>query len=505
MILGDDDQVSRDGATLDGLFRRAGVRNSDRLALVDPPDRARVTDGAPQRLTFSEADRAISALAARLRTLGLPTDTVVALQLANTVESVIALLAVLRAGLIAAPLPLLWRSQEMIAALGQIGAKAIITTSRIGSARPAEVAVEVAAALFPIRHVCAFGNDLPDGVVALDEVVRGGDFIHMPARLGQAAAHIAAITFDVTPNGLVAVARNHTELIAGGMAPFLEAGMTPDSVVLSAVPPASFAGLALTVVPWLLAGGTLHLHHPFAAEAFAAQCSALDGGIVVLPAAAIAPLAQAGRNNIKIIIALWRAPERLEGEPAWPGEAALVDVAAFGEIGLIAGRREADGLPAPLPYGSIAAPRGATSALALIETGRTVGRSLGLRGAMVPNRAFPPGVELGHAPHLAPDPAGYIDTGFACRYDRRDKTLSLTAPPAGLSFVGGYRLRERALEDLVAGINPEATIMAAPDAALGQRFAGSAHDREAMIAALQAGGANPLVFGAFRVRGREAV
>jgi acyl-CoA synthetase (AMP-forming)/AMP-acid ligase II len=41
-----------------------------------------------------------------LRRLGLQSETVMAIQPANTVESVIALLGVLRAGMIAAPLPL---------------------------------------------------------------------------------------------------------------------------------------------------------------------------------------------------------------------------------------------------------------------------------------------------------------------------------------------------------------------------------------------------------------
>ncbi len=54
----------------------------------------------------------ISAIAGRLRRMGLHTDAIVGLQLANTVESVLTLLAVLRAGLIAMPLPLLWRRRR---------------------------------------------------------------------------------------------------------------------------------------------------------------------------------------------------------------------------------------------------------------------------------------------------------------------------------------------------------------------------------------------------------
>src|SRR5438105_14449276 len=59
-------------ATLDHLFARALERRPDALALIDPPDRASFTDGPVRRLTYAQADRAISALAARLRSFGLP-------------------------------------------------------------------------------------------------------------------------------------------------------------------------------------------------------------------------------------------------------------------------------------------------------------------------------------------------------------------------------------------------------------------------------------------------
>ena len=120
-------------ATLGDLFRRAAASRPDALALIDPPDRLTFTDGPVRRLTYAQADRAISALAARLRGFGLPTDSVVAMQLPNTVESVIALLGVLRAGLIAAPLPLLWRHADAAAALTRVAARALIGCRRIGT------------------------------------------------------------------------------------------------------------------------------------------------------------------------------------------------------------------------------------------------------------------------------------------------------------------------------------------------------------------------------------
>ncbi len=135
MILGEASRTAASAATLDDLFRRAGVSHPDTLALADPPNRADVTDGALRRLSYAQADRAISGVAAKLRGLGMHTDAVVAMQLPNTVESIVAFLGVLRAGMIAAPMPLLWRQQDIVSALSRIGAKAIITSSRIGVGR----------------------------------------------------------------------------------------------------------------------------------------------------------------------------------------------------------------------------------------------------------------------------------------------------------------------------------------------------------------------------------
>ena len=86
--------------TLDGLFRRILARQPDRLALLDPSNKARVTGEVPKRLTFAQADRAISALAAHFIEAGLPANSVIAVQLPNTVEFVLTVLAAHRAGLV---------------------------------------------------------------------------------------------------------------------------------------------------------------------------------------------------------------------------------------------------------------------------------------------------------------------------------------------------------------------------------------------------------------------
>ena len=196
-------------------------------------------------------------------------------------------MGVLRAGMIAVPLPLLWRQAEIAAALNRVGAKAIVTCSRIGTYAHAEVARLSAVELFSIRHVCGFGHGLPDGIVPLDDIFApgGNEVGGVPTRVGSAAAHVAAITFSLDASRFVPIARSHLELVAGGMEIFLETGAATDTPLLSTIPIASFAGIAVTVLPWLLRGGALHLHHNFDPDAFAAQCrtipdAALQAGLL---------------------------------------------------------------------------------------------------------------------------------------------------------------------------------------------------------------------------------
>lgn len=485
-----------DGATLDDLFRRAAAARPDAPALLDPPDREDFTDGAPRRLTWAEADRVVSAIANLLSSLGLPAGAIVALQLPNTVESVLTLLGVLRAGLIAAPLPLLWRQAEACAALGRISARVLVSCRRVGDSDHAELAMHVAAETFAIRFVCGFGPSLPDGIIPLDEVFDATLPAPPPAldRAGDPAGRIAIVTFDVTADGLVPVARSHRELIAAGEAVAGAAGIASGASVLGALMTASFAGIGTAVVPWLLSGGTLWLHQPFNPAVLATQrCD-----VAVLPGPLLPRLVEAGLIGSpapKTIVAIWRAPERMGASPAWPGGDSLVDVPVFGEVGLIALRRAADGMPAALPAQSRAPSGAATAAVELV---RGAAGTLAMRGAMVPAHPCPPGSARGDQFNLKTGPDGFVDTGFPCHVDRAAERLVIDGPPAGIVSVGGYRFALRDLQDLVAPIDADGSVAALPDVLAGHRLAGVGNDRGAIRDKLADQGTNPLVVGAFR-------
>jgi hypothetical protein len=511
VILGDRTTAELPGdgqTTLDDILGRAVARRPSAMALADPPNRTSFTDGAPRRFSYAETDRIVSAVAARLIRLGLQPDTVVGILLPNTVEAVLTMLGVMRAGMIAAPLPLLWRSAEAAAALGRIGAKVIITASRVGDSQPCGLAMQVAAELFPIRHVCAFGANLPDGVIPLDGLL-SGDAEPPPtvARDRDPGRHVALATWELTPEGLVAVARNHAELIAGGLAALLEGGLEEDASILACFAPSAFAGFATTVMPWLLAGGSLTLHHGFDAAAFAAQCNDTRCDTVAVPGALVPALAEAGLlafPGLRNVLAVWRAPERLSRSPAWRHPSArLTDMLAFGEIALLGSRRGPDGRPVGLPSGELRAPRGAAQAVWVAEIARTMAGMVALRGPMVPRHPFPPGAARLPGPHLHADRRGFVDTGYACRPEPDQDSVLVTAPPPGIVSVGGYRFVLRELEDQIRQIDGDATLAALPDALAGHRLAGHARDPEAVRAALLAHGANPLIAEAFRDR-REA-
>jgi hypothetical protein len=490
---GSDNPLRR--MTLDDLFRRALERNPDAIALADSLDRQEFTDGAPKRLTYAEADRVVSAIAKRLRDLGLNTDALVALQLPNTVEGVLTLLGILRAGMIAVPLPLLWREIEAVHALNRIGARALITAGRIGPVDHGGRAMHIAAETFTIRFLCSFGEQHLDGVVNLDPVFGETEVAPVAIeRPDNPADHVAVVTFDVSPDGLVPVARSHAELAAAGFCIALEARVSAKTAMLGALALSSFAGLATTVVPWLIGGGSLALYQPFDGASFIAQ---FTGGhdIAVLPGPFVQRLSDGSSGSgPATILSVWRSPERTAASNAWRSTGStVVDVLVFGEIGLLAHRRAADGKAAAFAPGPTMTPRGPNEGLLLIDVKRTKGGTIALAGGMVPHHAFPPGIERSGAPRLKIESDGFIDTGYPSRADKVSGRLTIDGPPGGLISVGGYRFLLRELQDFVAGAAEGSTLAALPDGLSGHRLAGVASDREAVRRALANQGANPLV------------
>lgn len=513
MILGEPNEKPtstgiRGRATLDDLFLRALARRPDAIALIDPPNREDFTDRPPRTLTYAQADRLISAIAGRLHRIGLRSDAFVGLQLANSIEFVLTFLAVLRAGMIAMPLPLLWRRADMTAALSCAGASALIVNGRVGAHDQFDDALQAAAETFQIRFVCGFGPNLPDGVISLDELFDSEVAEPLPALEERPyppgpAAHLAVVTWDTGADGPLPVARSHAELATGGLAVLLESRLKQEATILTTMTMSSFGGLSSALLPWLLVGGTLVLHHPFDPETFVRQLEATRPDAVILPGPMIGPLMEAAAlkpgPHLGSVIAVWPAPDRLARVPAARALGSnVIDVQVFGEIGLIAGRRTANGEPAAAAFGPVAVPRGTKGGVIVGELRATANGTIAMRGPMVPRVAFPPGIEHTTLPQLKVGPGGFVDTRFAGRGEQRQSAMMVSAPPPGTISVGGYRFLMRDLQDVVAEVDAEATLAALPDLTMGNRLAGSSSDLAGIQRALAGRGVNPLLVNAFR-------
>lgn len=477
--------------TLCELFARTLARRPDALALCDPLNKPRVTGQKPLRLTYAQAERSIASFAAQLMNAGLQPGSIIAVQMANTVEYPLLLLAAWRAGLTVALLPQLWRRTELANALGRVSARALICAGRIEIVDHAELAMHAAADAFSVRHVFGIGDNLPDGITALDLNAQHESQHAVPLDARKAAI----VSFDTTTEGLLAIPRNHVNLIAGGLAITMESGLPQSARILSCMIPSSFAGLVSSTVAWLLTGGTLSLHHPFDVKTLDGQIDQDGCNALVAPAHLALRLYESGAveslASLRHVIGLWRTPERAAFSNDWlDRKAAFTDVYLFGEAGLFAAQRLQSGETAPIAESLY------KSARSPVEIHLTPHGTLALRGAMTVPAAY----RMSGADDALNLAADYVDTGYAARRDRTSGAIYINAPPAGLSAVGFYRFRTKDLDQWATRLAPGTTLTALPDPLNGYRLAGRANDNSRAREALAELGLGPLMTEAFRER-----
>ncbi|WP_456695918.1 class I adenylate-forming enzyme family protein [Aeromicrobium sp. P5_D10] len=243
----------------------------DRLAVVDPPNLAEISGVTPQRLTWSELDAQVGLLAAELLSCGVGEGDVVGLQLPNSADLVTSYLAIASIGAIATPFPVQYRAFE----LGQMGQLAHLTAF-IGSGRIlAGTLADITATLREIPEltaILAFGEDLPDDVIALTPIVRGGGTATIEIDLDRDPNDAVTICWtsgtESTPKGVPRCPNDWQPMAISSVD---AAELTVDDVLLNPFPMVNMAGIAGMLVPWLLTGAVLVQHHPFDAPTFFAQ------------------------------------------------------------------------------------------------------------------------------------------------------------------------------------------------------------------------------------------
>lgn len=446
--------------TLDALFRRNAASRPAALAVSESG--AHRPGGKARSLNYAELDNAASHLAAQLQAFRLPKDATVALHLPNGCELTIALLGVMRAGFTALPLPVLWRQSDLIRALREAETSVLITTSNFTLENLPMLAGEVAGEVFELSFPCAFGNDLPDGIIPLSVSTE-------PLEEDVPPAQARITTLGISDSGIAIRSRNDAELLASGLGVLIAGDMRANDTILAAVSLASIAGLGGAFVPWLLTGGTLHLLDDLPATTVVAPDQRRHA---VAPARALEAICATLRAPIGAAIAVHQdggadgyvfrdiAAER------------VVDFHIFNEVAAIAIKRASRSTSASIPIGAVHAGSAAADAPVVVETKLDADMRLFVRGPMVP------ALDGGHDQWTATGFTGII-------LDRKNFKPDT---PDNFIVIGGLRFSIADLEQRINTASPGARVAMIEDPLLGTRLAIWAEDSAKATDALLAAG-----------------
>ncbi|MET8750817.1 class I adenylate-forming enzyme family protein [Streptomyces sp. NPDC004667] len=240
------------------LFRARQIADLHRTAVLD----------AKGALCYTALDRKVRCLATGLRDLGIREGDVVAVQLPDNRNAVIADLALAALGAVALPFPVGRGTLEAECLLRRAGAVAVIAAVEHRGVHHAAGLHALSRALPALRHVIAVGpGSAPGGTVSWSDLVRRDPGGFVPARPDpDSAARILVSSGSEAEPKMIAYSHN---ALAGGRGNFL-ASLIPDGTpprCLFLVPLASAFGSNGTAVTLARHGGTLVLLDRFSPEA----------------------------------------------------------------------------------------------------------------------------------------------------------------------------------------------------------------------------------------------
>lgn len=451
----------------DLLARNAKARPDDVCLVATGTARG----SGPTSFSWAELAARVERMADFLGQAGLSADEIVVTQFPNTTDAVIAHLAILRAGLIVAAMPPAWRRRELTAAAEQIAPAALMTSTPLEGTDHAMIMREVAAETLSVRHVFAFGADVPDGVYGLDESAPGSvpyEGTVSPPRPGNPADHVALITFDASVAPPRPVARSHNHLLASATMVVLAARLGHDATLATTMAPSSLPALASGLAAWLLSGSRLMILSP--ADVMEQRGNFTDATHLVLPGRAAEALfpSDAGPRPIRI----WRN----ESPPRTDSDGNGIEVIALGEVALWAAR---GGCAIPIGQTEDSPPQARLLSARIDGTVHRAGESpapgaflsgaLSVSGPQVPCPEFPPVNPVTGS--TAAD--GYQQTGLrGLLVNARPASVRISGTTRELAARGGLTVPIEEIDGIYAGFPgaEDAAALVLPDPVMGTRL-----------------------------------
>ncbi len=283
--------------TVIDLFEKSVERFPDAMALVDPLDREQFFAGSVQRLTYRELDQKVNRLAGSLLSAGLKKDDIILMQLPNLVELVMVYLATSKIGAIVSPVPVQFRTHELNYILSILQPKAIITVGQFDGFNYAEMFKDLQIKYPHVHTIIGLGRDLPQGVLAFDMLLDNAVADRIPAKYVAENPNDANDVFTIcwtsgaepNPKG-VPRSYNHWITIANAMVDGVP--IDRESCLMNAFPLVAMAGIGGMLVPWLLTGCKLVLHHPLSVPVLLQQIKVEQIDFTMLPPAVLKKMLQ---------------------------------------------------------------------------------------------------------------------------------------------------------------------------------------------------------------------
>ena len=381
--------------SLAGLLANRANQHPDQLAVCDDLRSKKWSQSEPRQLTWHALNQEVEALALFFRGLGLADDAVIATYGGNTVDFYATVLAIHRAGFIAAPLPLYWREHELSAYCQETEVSVLIAADRVEDDQPALRIRDLSQELLDVKYVFGFGEELPDGVLNVGAIIKSVEGMVDAARplpLPEPNAVVSIHPTDLDWNKTETVLpRSSNQWLALEHACFDQ----QDTNQITTLNPYALSGLTgfmISIIQGLRTGNKTQLHHYHCESSLKQTLDQSDATRIIVPGAFSDALANNNSINDKQVCFVWKNHQAATNQASKVPECNLIiDLTVLNNVGAIAQRRNAGDLnPSPLPLDTV------DNAVCLSIKGfigkaheTKTGGELILSGAAVPTDLYP--------------------------------------------------------------------------------------------------------------------
>nr|WP_319389184.1 class I adenylate-forming enzyme family protein [uncultured Cohaesibacter sp.] len=419
---------------VDLVFARHAEQRPDELALIDDQSLHSVSGRRPQCLSFIRTWRRVVGLCEFLTGIGMKSDTVVAMLVPPSADAAVLTLVASRMGIILAPIPLTSGEADLREKLEQIGAKAIVCCSHYENEPVAERVRNVAADMFSIRFVFCIGDNAPEGLIDLGEILSEEDKVDEETLFQHAlqagANSILAIHWSSAGSEQARpIGRSHNQLLTIARYAHEQTDLGAESCVFVTHHMSGLIGFAVGLIGALETGARLQFHNFRSLPKFVNALAEFGGQHIYLPGAlwedAHTLLPMSVREQLVSISLVWN---RAHAEQSVFGEnetaARLIDVTNFKDLALFSQIRRHPSEVGSVPLGAINSLRdpsqvymetflyGMEEARAKGDAG-IIGGELCVKSAMLPDCAFPlAGAVEGERLRATED--GFVHTEIGC-------------------------------------------------------------------------------------------